>query len=399
LLAFTTFFGKGGVYSMMNYDDLHSMYLGLFVLILSGADILFRKWFKETRFMTSYEDAHNKVETILKYLQGMNDGIHILKSMRLGWYRKRAWNGVEYQCFMQHILFVFGTHDALISDRPTRLAFVEIIKNTHSLYVRMKMKSSWREREINQLREDISTILWDLQRLFNTEVDLTVDDRTPEETFSFIGPFPAKASGPMPRKTGEKNDSSDSDSGSDDSSDSCSLREDSEDESSECVTLKGNQTRIPKVHAATTIADCIVNHGNGTIGGTGMFECFHRRGKRYIKHSNRIQSKTLQGQILLSSVTEASETAPRTVRTERARLFYEEHMDSSQPVGILSESDASEEEEEDVARPFVHVGAGKKIYSKLKAKKLTTSYFSARACFRFVSAPYRLASCSRHLPS
>jgi hypothetical protein len=204
----------------------------------------------------------------------------------------------------------------------------------------------------------------------------------------------------MPRKTGEKNDSSDSDSGSDDSSDSCSLREDSEDESSECVTLKGNQTRIPKVHAATTIADCIVNHGNGTIGGTGMFECFHRRGKRYIKHSNRIQSKTLQGQILLSSVTEASETAPRTVRTERARLFYEEHMDSSQPVAIPSESDASEEEEEgEVSRPFVHVGAGKKNYSKLKAKKLTTLYFSARACFRFVSAPYRLASCSRHLPS
>jgi DNA-directed RNA polymerase beta' subunit len=68
-------------------------------------------------------------------------------------------------------------------------AFLEIIKITHSLYVLMKMKSSWREREINQLREDISTILWDLQRLFNTEVDLTVDDRTPEETFSFIGPL------------------------------------------------------------------------------------------------------------------------------------------------------------------------------------------------------------------
>jgi hypothetical protein len=37
-------------------------------------------------------------------------------------------------------------------------------------------------------------------------------------------------------------------------------------------------------------------------------------------------------------------------------------MDSSQPVAIPSESDASEEEEEEegVSRPFVHVGAGKK---------------------------------------
>jgi len=48
-------------------------------------------------------------------------------------------------------------------------------------------------------------------------------------------------------------------------------------------------------------------------------------------------------------------------------------MDSSQPVAILSVSEPSEEEEEEeeeeVSRPFVHVGAGKKIYSNLKRKK------------------------------
>jgi hypothetical protein len=55
-------------------------------------------------------------------------------------------------------------------------------------------------------------------------------------------------------------------------------------------------------------------------------------------------------------------------------------MDSSQPVGILSESDASEEEEEDVARPFVHVGAGKKIYSNLKRKKDSNDFILLCMC-------------------
>jgi hypothetical protein len=90
LLAFSTLFGKGGVYSVMNYDDLHMMYLGLFVLILSGADILFRKCFHETEFMTSYEDVHNKVEAMLAHVPGMNDGLHVLKAMRLGWYRQKS---------------------------------------------------------------------------------------------------------------------------------------------------------------------------------------------------------------------------------------------------------------------------------------------------------------------
>jgi len=45
-------------------------------------------------------------------------------------------------------------------------------------------------------------------------------------------------------------------------------------------------------------------------------------------------------------------------------------MDSSQPVAILSVSEPSEEEEEEEEEEaFVHVGAGKKIYSNLKRKK------------------------------
>ena len=79
--------------------------------------------------------------------------------MRLGWYRQKSWNGVAYQSFLQHLLFVFGTHDSLIKDEPIRIASINIIKNTHSLYVRVKVKTSWREWEVKQLRDDVHAIV------------------------------------------------------------------------------------------------------------------------------------------------------------------------------------------------------------------------------------------------
>ena len=41
LLAFSSLIGEGGVASVLHYDDLHMLFLGLFVLILKGADVLF----------------------------------------------------------------------------------------------------------------------------------------------------------------------------------------------------------------------------------------------------------------------------------------------------------------------------------------------------------------------
>ena len=72
------------------------------------------------------------------------------------------------------------------------------------MYVQVKVKTSWREREIRELREDINTIVWDLQRLFNTKVDLNVDERKAETTFAFIGPMPAKKQGRAVNKKSKK---------------------------------------------------------------------------------------------------------------------------------------------------------------------------------------------------
>ena len=124
------------------------------------------------------------------------------------------------------------------------------------------------------------------------------------------------------------------------------------------MTLKGNQTCILKVHACGYLPECIECHGNHDIGSTSMYECYHRRGKRYIKHSNLNQTKTLQGQILLNSVTEAAETPSRAVQSARARVFYEENSNGSRTGNgptIVPDDESSEDEG---GNNHVHLGAG-----------------------------------------
>ena len=202
--------------------------------------------------------------------------------------------------------------------------------------------------------------------MFNTKVDNTVDNRTAESTFAFIGPLPERKPKKSKHRKKETEEGADSDLESGSDKEEGDVKEpneaneeiESDEDDSATITLKGNQTRIPKVHAFGYLADCIECHGNHDIGSTGMYECFHRRGKRYIKHSNLNQTKTLQGQILLSSVTESAEAPDRAVQSARARVFYEEKSNgaitTNRPV-IVSDDESSEDEGH---KAYVHLGAG-----------------------------------------
>ena len=215
--------------------------------------------------------------------------------------------------------------------------------------------------------------MWDLQRLFNAKVDLNVDERKAETTFAFIGPMPAKKQGPASnqkskkqKKAAEEGDDCDSELESekdqeeenDKDPDEGKKDSESDEDYSATITLKGNQTCIPKIHAFGYLTECIECHGNHDIGSTSMYECYHRRGKRYIKHSNLNQTKTLQGQILLNSVTEAAETPSRAVQSARARVFYEENSNGTRTVNgptIVPDDESSEDEGDN---SHVHLGAG-----------------------------------------
>jgi hypothetical protein len=61
---------------------------------------------------------------------------------------------------------------------------------------------------------------------------------------------------------------------------------------------------------------------------------------------------------LLSSVTEACETVSNAVKSDRARLFYEENISGANGTSRAHEISEDDSSEDDGAKPFIHVGAG-----------------------------------------
>ena len=62
LLGFEYLFGEEGVYSAMFYDDLHMMFLGVFMTVLGAAELLIRHHFKRAPKVQKPEDALNLLE-------------------------------------------------------------------------------------------------------------------------------------------------------------------------------------------------------------------------------------------------------------------------------------------------------------------------------------------------
>ena len=417
LLAFSHCFGEGGVYAAMNYDDLHMLFLGLFVLILSAADVLFCRYFKRTQTMQTYEDVHDCVEFLVGLCPGMNDGVHILKPMKMGWFRLESWNGVDTECFLSHLLFVFSTHDSLIEDEDIRLAFADIVNMVYSLYVRFKVKKFYREHETEQLGEDIAFVLSKLQALFELKVDDSADSRTMESEFVFAKPVPLRNRSKFykantrhdeefenvsekPSSSAGDNSVAPSEAGN--SSGKSSSAKTSAKKSSEALasatkppaakssaaktlssaivlededepemhftvhvdvndlsaaTLGGNQTRTHKVHAFTMIPEQIKTLGSLDVSSTRIFETQHRLVKAYTRTSNKAKLEATERQVIRNSVS----AVHRPVCSIKSRLYKEKHSsnDPAVPGGIVSPVEEESDEEEIAPVPFIHTGTGR----------------------------------------
>ena len=403
LLAFTQCFGEEGVYAALNYDDLHMLFLGLFVLILSAADILFCRHFKRTKLVQTYEDVHQLVEFLLSMSPGMNDGVHILKPMRMGWFRLESWNGVDNECFFSHLLFIFSTHDSLIENGCIRMAFATIVRTLYSLYVRFKVKKFYRAAELEQLSADISAVLKGLQTLFHLSVDDSKDTRIGDEMLRFRDQVPlramnkfhkAEAAG-FVRTAGGTEDaghkktenigkrrinegvidksviplgpSRHEDRDDDDSVDQPGSDEEQEPEGLFTVnvsvnelavaTLGGHQTRTHKCHAFTMIPKHILRFGSLDVGSTRLFETKHKLVKAYTGRSNRLKLGAVEGQVIKNSIT--SQFVEKPLSSVKARLYREEHA-IRETIGehVTEESD----DEEKSPEQFTHYGPGDNMF-------------------------------------
>ena len=399
LLAFEKCFGERGVYAALNYDDLHMLFLGLFVLILSAADVLFCTYFKRTKFMQSHEDVHQWVEYFLALSPGMNDGVHILKQMKMGWFRLEAWNGVDNESFLSHILFVFSTHDLLIRDLPIRIAFADIVRNVYSLYVRVKVKTYFRISELEQIEKDIQALFRDLQELFQLQVDTSSDDRSPETCFVFQG----NVSTPLESK---RRHHKKRDMGSDDDDEDEDARHDSEDEPAGTfnfvaetteevtATLGGNQTRTPKCHMLTYLPQHLLDYGSLNIGTTRPFENLHRLVKAWTSRSNRAKLGAVEAQVLMKSFTTRMDAAPKSLKSIRARLYHEQHSPGISS-GLVSDEELEESEMVEGTR-FLHSHSGtESVYYFLFYLKRKRNFIICMN--RFIRSPFLSSQSCRNM--
>jgi hypothetical protein len=349
----------------------------------------------------------------------MNDGVHILKPMKMGWFRLESWNGVDTECFLSHLLFVFSTHDSLIEDKDIRLAFAEIVIMVYSLYVRFKVKKFYREHETTQLGEDISFVLFKLQALFELKVDDSADTRTMNFQFVFEKPVPWRTRSKFYKGcTRPDDDSQDlSESASSSAANTCvaplaaapSLEKSSAAKTCSkkpCValpaaktpakdkakpsaaklsaaadmleeeddpqmrfnvhpdvndlpaaTLGGDQTRTHKVHAFTMIPEQIRKIGSLDSSSTRVFETQHRLVKAYTRHSNKAKLEATERQVIKNSVC----SVQRTGCSIKSRLYKEMHSNIglSVPASVDLRLDEESDEEETAPVRFLHNGIGR----------------------------------------
>jgi hypothetical protein len=348
--------------------------------------------------------VHQLVEFLLSLSPGMNDGVHILKAMKMGWFRLESWNGVDNEYFLSHLLFIFSTHDSLIEDGSIRMAFANIVRTVYSVYVRIKVKKFYRADELHKLGADIQLILNDLQSLFNLSVVRTPDKRNMEEEFQFKDAAPVRARSKFHKSEASASAKAEAaNAAAQDISKSKGKRErtedvnhgqkitgnsklqeedDDEDEDGEgsedeheaegvftinvgvnelpAATLGGHQTRTHKCHALTMIPKHLRRLGSLDVGSSRIFETLHRLVKAFTYRSNRAKLEAVERQVIQNSVS--ARYAPKPLSSIKARLFREQHSSSGRNVNTETECLVSDDEEEPTPTQFLHEGTGQKSF-------------------------------------
>jgi hypothetical protein len=339
--------------------------------------------------------------------------------MKMGWFRLESWNGVDTECFLSHLLFVFSTHDSLIEDEGIRLAFADIVIMVYSLYVRFKVKKFYREHETTQLGEDIASVLSKLQALFELKVDDSADTRTMESQFVFDKPVPWRTRSKFYKGCSRPDDDSQdlSESASSNAANTCvapvaaatssvkssaartysqkssgalpaaqtpakgkaktsaaklsaaaTMSEEEDDPQMRfnvnpdvndlpAATLGGDQTRTHKVHAFTMIPEQIRNLGSLDSTTTRVFETQHRLVKAYTRHSNKAKLEATERQVIKNSVC----SVQRTGCSIKSRLYKEMHsnIEPLVPASLDRRLDEESDEEETAPVQFIHNGIGR----------------------------------------
>ena len=178
LLGFEYLFGEDGVFSAMHYDDLHMMFLGIFMTILDAAELLIRHHYKRTPHVNTEEDALNMLESFLVCLGGMHDGVHRQKAYCQAWFKQESNKGKDYECYFSVLLLLFSTSDDLIYNKEVRHKFADIVHLLYSVYRVSKVKKYFTDADVCEINRKALLIHQKVAELFELDVDRSTDTRT-----------------------------------------------------------------------------------------------------------------------------------------------------------------------------------------------------------------------------
>ncbi len=359
LLAFTQFFGDKGVYDCMHFDDLHMMFLGLFPLMLTLANYLFCKYYKRTSAVKTVEDVRQLIEVLLMCIPKMNDGKHRLLLFLSGWWTIDAWSGKHLESFFVSLLYIFGTNDALIYDAGVRLEFAEIVRTAYSIYRKVKVKTTYRQLELEELKIQIQDLELLMARMFSIQVNSEPDVRTLDE-LTVLDPkrarkdiiLPSKESNEKHQKKGVKQTSKQVESSAS-TRVGVSLEETVANEEDEVppVTLtseneiKGKISCTLKVHSHTGIPRTLRRLGGAKAPSTQQMESEHPFLKQCYKGTNLQVREDSDRQVLIRYL--ALNVLKKAIK--KPHLGYRAQRLLEVRLQALRLNDGSEEDEEDAA--------------------------------------------------
>ena len=335
LLGFKYLFGQDGVYSAMHYDDLHMMFLGVFMTVLDAAELLVRHHYKRTPYVQTEEDALNLLENFLVCLGGMHDGAHRLKAYCQAWFKQESNKGKDYECYFSVLLLLFSTNDDLIENAEVRRKFADIVRLLYSVYRFSKVKKYFTVDEVREIERKALSIHEKMAELFELDVDSNLDTRDFLEA-SAVSSTEARKS------TRSKKDGS--------------VKEPNPQKTPPKVTkwghetLPGEGTRTGKWHSLFQIGQALMKLGSIKVSSTSYFEEFHRLIRFLFHFTNKHDEAQVSLAVIRSSYLARTKVTRggRKNSNVRAREFVEKRQsawgaDDDGDAPSENESDASED--------------------------------------------------------
>jgi hypothetical protein len=352
-----------GIFDCMHYDNLHMFFLGWIMRLLDSLDNAFQRYHKRTDKLQSPEDVRQLVESLLKRVPPMTDGVHRLSRFNVGWWVLDAWSGGDYESMLQQILFVFTTHDGLVEDEGIRKDLAMVVRLTYSFYRKLKMKRWWRKAERKELKDDLLAMFKVAAKVFCLQPDDGPEELSVEDLLREL----ADPENKQATKLGEDDD----DDGEEEEDDFCAdddddgeeeaahLGADDDDDGEEkeeegpssyaavAPLVSGNGLSVPKMHGLTQALVTLDELGSIDVADSADFERAHIPMKANAKSGtrNRTDATRLRRLERLVAREHRDGRTPRVVDTERAKRF-EEELEALEAATVKEDDTGSEAETE-----------------------------------------------------